>query len=335
MNNFQQHHQKRAGRLALAFFLAVALVACNLPQQGGAGLVMPTGDALPRAWIDAPLEASWLPLGPYEVVFHGSALAGVARGELSVNGALEATLANTEPGATLAVFRANWTPSAAGKYVVRARAVDKNGRWSDYSTVTVIVGGTPTPTSTASATATFTPTRTPTATSTRTPTLTQTASVTLTPSATLKGARAFAPQVSPDVFYSTGCTPDRVDVTLKIEPAADAANLFMFFQLEDQAGSGSTGWGDAVAMSKQAVGTFSYTLLSGRISGAGRYDNATLLLQFVAMDAGGAIVARSSVYAAATLARCGVKPSGGLIPIRPGITLLPRLFPTTPVPIVK
>jgi hypothetical protein len=335
MHFVQYIHQKRSGRLLMAIILVLALAACNLPQQGGAGPVMPTGDALPRAWIDAPLEAAVLPLGPYEVVFHGSALAGVARGELSVNGAVAANVPNNETGATLAVFRANWTPAQPGKYVVRARAVDKNGRWSDYSTVTVMVGSTPTIPPTSSATATRTPTRTPTATFTRTPTRTLTGSPTFTASPTQKGARSFAPQASPDVFYSAGCTPDRVDISVKIEPAADVANLFMFFQLEDQAGSGSTGWNDSMAMSKSSPGTFIYTLLSARVPGAGKYDSATLLLQFVGMDADGAIVARSSVYAAATLARCGTKPPGGLIPIYPGITLIPRIFPTTPVPIIK
>ena len=206
---------------------------------------------------------------------------------------------------------------------------------SESAAVTATVGSTPTPTPTLTATATrtFTPTPTDTPTASFTPSPSMTA--TLTPSATAKGGRSFAPQAAPDAFYTAGCTPDRIEIAVKVDPAADVANVFMFFQLEDQSGGSSTGWGDAVAMGKTASGTFGYTLLAARIPGAGNYASATLLVQFVAMNAGGTILARSSVYAAATLARCGTKPPGGMIPIRPGITLIPHLIPTTPVPIVR
>jgi hypothetical protein len=332
---------QRKWRAWLALLLMITLAACNLPQQGGIKLVQPTGDAAPRAWVDAPLEGMVLPLSSYDVVFHGASLAGVERGELSVNDAMVAASENVEPGATLAVFRIPWRPAAAGKYVLKVRAMDMTGRWSDPSSVTVKVGGTPSPTPTATVTATLTLTHslTPTvsATPTRSPTPTQTLTptITLTPSATQKGEHSFSPQVAPDVFYSSGCTPDRLEIAVQVAPYGDFTNLFVFYQLEDQEKGSSTGWGDALAMGKPSPGHFSYTLLSARVNGAGLYTNATLLLQFVALDADGNVVARSSVYAAATLTRCGSRPPAGMLPLRPGITLIPHLVPTTPVPIVK
>ncbi len=298
----------RSGKLFLAIVLVLALAACNLPKQGGADLVLPTGDNLPQVKIDSPREGTVLPPGPYEVVFHGSGPAGIEKGELSVNSMVVATLPNPDSGAPQVVFRTSWSPSTGpGRYLLQARVKDKTGRWSEYADVTVMIGATATP----SPTITATPTRTatPAITFTPIPSPSPSATPTITPSATPMGALGYRPQAWPDVFYTSGCIPDHVDFSVQVEPARDVANLYLFVQLEDQAFGGLTGWGVPLSMAKTGLGQYAYTLVPGRIpGGAGLYNSAILLLQFVAQDGGGSIISRSDVFAASSLVRCGEHP---------------------------
>jgi hypothetical protein len=309
-------------RMIFVLALAAALAGCNLPIGDAALPPLAATSAAPRAWMDAPLEGMSLAPGPYEVVFHGASPAGIEKGELTVNGAAQPAPAIDLPGAALAVFRASWTPAGAGKYTLRARALDRAGQWSAAAQVTVTVGGTVTPSP--SPTRTLTPTRTGTPTQTRTLTRTPT----LTPSATLKAG--FAVQAAPDVFYAGRCTPDRVEISVVLTTNKPPANVFLFYQLQNQAGDGSTGWAEPVAMSR-AAGRFSYSLPSAKIPGSETFVTSWLLVQFVTTDNAGGILERSEVFPAVTLARCGVT----FIPrVTPNLRLI-RTPTTPPVGIVK
>jgi hypothetical protein len=320
-------------RLFLVVALVLVLTACNLPVSGGGILVQPATGTPLQVNIDSPREGSVLPSGSYEVVFRGSGAVAIEKGELSVNSMVVTTLDNSEKGATQVVFRTNWTPlTGPGRYALRARVKDIAGRWSEYAEVTVTVGATATPTPTI----TITPTLSATPAVTATPLPSPSAVPTITPSATRIGAFGYRPQAWPDVFYTSGCTPDQVDFSVQVEPAKDVANLYLFTQLEDQAFGNQTGWGVPLAMAKMGDGQYTYSLVPARIpGGSGLYVRALLLVQFVAQDGSGSVISRSDVFAASTLVRCGERPTITVTPrasARQTVKLAPLAVPSsTPV----
>ncbi len=125
-----------------------------------------------KAWIDAPLDGSTIPLAPYEVVSHGTDPGGISQVELSINGGVFKT--DSAPGHTLVTMRQMWTPPGPGNYTLMVRA-QAGGGWSDYAKAVVTVAGataTPTPSPARSASPTATPSRPASATATGTPTAT-------------------------------------------------------------------------------------------------------------------------------------------------------------------
>ena len=119
----------RALWILIAGFL---LAGCELPFTPGTGG--------PNAWVDAPLHGSTHPLGPVELVAHGTAPDGVAVVELSIDGAPV-----TQPsagGENLYTARLLWTPPGPGTYTFLARARSSGGAWSSGSVVvfTVVLG---------------------------------------------------------------------------------------------------------------------------------------------------------------------------------------------------
>lgn len=130
-----------------------------------------------RAWIDAPLDGSTLPMSPVQVVYHGAASAGIARIELKIDGQLLHTQTNDVSGNTFLEGSYAWSPAAAGEHALEVRTRSMGDAWSEPAIVhVVILANTPTPTAT--------PTPTPTATATSTATPTATAIPTATPTAT-------------------------------------------------------------------------------------------------------------------------------------------------------
>jgi hypothetical protein len=126
---------KKTNLFLLLALLAALVTACG-PQ---AQQVAQTSG--PRAWIDAPLNGSSLPLAACEVVWHGAYAAGIAQLELSVNGSVVATIPNSDPAQTLVTARYTWTPPAPGNYTLQARAQSQPGDWGAPVTAIVTVGG--------------------------------------------------------------------------------------------------------------------------------------------------------------------------------------------------
>lgn len=126
---------KKTNLFLLLALLAALVTACDPQAQQAA---QASG---PRAWIDNPLDGSSLPLAACEVVWHGAHAAGVAQLELSVNGAVVATIANPDPAQTLVTARYAWTPPAPGNYTLQARAQSQPGDWGAPATAIVTVGG--------------------------------------------------------------------------------------------------------------------------------------------------------------------------------------------------
>jgi hypothetical protein len=115
---------------------SLLLSACNLPVASG-------GET--RAWIDAPLDGMHLLVQPYSIIFHGSDPHGISLMEVSINGAVLATLPNSQTAKTLVYLTQTWQPQGPGRYIIRVRAQNTTGAWSAQDLVTVEVAGAASP----------------------------------------------------------------------------------------------------------------------------------------------------------------------------------------------
>jgi len=100
------------------------------------------GTAGPRSWIDAPLEGSTIPLGPYLWSAHSTDQLRIAAVEFDVNGAVWKTDANADLTDTLLSVQERWVPPTSGSYELGVRAENTAGVWGDYTSVHVTVQST-------------------------------------------------------------------------------------------------------------------------------------------------------------------------------------------------
>lgn len=122
----------------LGFLLALIVL---LSFSGGAAAADPPG-AEARAWIDAPLHGSQLPLGPVELLVHATDARGVDRVELRVDGENEAD-ASPDGDPAFVHLPLAWTPSVAGEFLLEVRARNPEGAWGASAWAFVTVGTPP------------------------------------------------------------------------------------------------------------------------------------------------------------------------------------------------
>ena len=116
--------------IVLTFILIVMLLSgCGPSGQEETDQAYIVGDSQPQAWIDAPLNESYLPLDPYEIVFHISGQEGIAQGELSINNQVVESLPNSDSSKKLATLKYLWNPTEPGTYLLSVRAQDIAGSW--------------------------------------------------------------------------------------------------------------------------------------------------------------------------------------------------------------
>jgi hypothetical protein len=266
----------------LLLTVTLLLSACNLPVASGAGT---------HAWIDAPLDGMHLLAQPYSIIFHGSDPHGITRMEVSVNGQVLATLPNPETTKPLIYLTQVWTPQEPGRYIIRVRAQNTAGAWSEQDLVTVEVAGAATPTPTLVASLTLTPTSTPSS----TPTSTLTAMAGFT----------FSNTSSPKQVYHGVCTPNQVLFAVAVTPPQNVQDVTVFTRLEDANGATRSAWDQGTAMKAQGNGIFQRSLPTSALPGLGQVNAGLLDYQFVATDAIGTILARSPVYNDIQLGPCG------------------------------
>ena len=274
----------------LLLALLLALSACNLPLK-----ITSSGTA--KAWIDAPLDGMQLPLAPYTLIFHSSDPLGVTQMEVSINGQVLASLPNLDPAQSLVELTQVWQPQQAGRYVIRVRAQNTVGNWTDPDSVTVLIeNSSSTPTPTPTATPTITPTFTPTATPTITPTFTPTVTVT---------ALSFGqPIPSTNTFeYKHDCIPNPGEVTIKVavNNAPQGATVLFFFRLNT-----ISNWNTGLQMSPMGGGLYQITIASNTIPEVTSLHGASaeFQYQFVSFDAHQAVLLRSQVYSDIQLSPC-------------------------------
>jgi len=119
------------------FLMALSLLsaACGPTSAGTAG----TGGGV-RAWFDAPLpETVILPPNPCQIVAHGSSPNGIVTFELSVNGAVSASIPSPDTKNSLVTLTQACGLSEPGKYLLQLRARDHAGAWSNYAETSLII----------------------------------------------------------------------------------------------------------------------------------------------------------------------------------------------------
>jgi hypothetical protein len=279
----------------------VFMAGCNLPMQ--ARTEQAAVEALgPEAWIDAPLDGMHIPLGvPYDVVFHITADTEVARGELSINGGVAATLDNPIAGSNLATLHHSFTPSLPGVYKLQARAQDSSNTWSDSYDVTVYVDD---------LTPTITPTQiiTPTITATLTPTETITPSPTPVPQTGFAGPPTFNPT---QINLPYDCASSNLTAEIKVNPGQNIRVVVLFYRVSDNGFTQHSEWAD-IAMNPVGADTYRITfnpIKAGSFKpwfgsvGASAGWQGWLQTQFVIQDTNGTY-SRSTVYSLVKIAGC-------------------------------
>lgn len=304
-----------------SFVMLIILImaaGCDLPQK----TVLVQAVDNPHAWFDAPLNGSVLTLGEaYEVVFHIASLGGVARGELSIEGAVFATLQNPNDSISPATLRQMWTPEEPGVYTLKVRAQSISGQWSDYdqSVITVkeiIITPTITTTPTMTATPTLVASFTPTLIASLTPTATTTP--TLPPV-----GNTYTPGLSTNQFFYGNCQPNQVDVSVQLTNTNPVKHVELYVRLLDKNSSDSTAWDSYAVMSDAGNGLYRVALKSSKIQGADQYTSAVVLYQFIVIGTNGKVIGRSPGYNDLSLAACR-----GIIVPPGGPTLIPPDDPT-------
>ncbi|MBN2044146.1 MAG: hypothetical protein JW757_03920 [Anaerolineales bacterium] len=113
--------------------LLLILGACNYPG------VIDSPNGLTRAWIDAPLDGSHLPLAAYQIVYHGADPIGISKVELRINDDLVDSHETFELNQQIKTFSYLWQPVAPGNYTLRVRTQNFSNSWSDDAVAEVII----------------------------------------------------------------------------------------------------------------------------------------------------------------------------------------------------
>ena len=280
---------------------ALVMAGCNPPQPESPQDGYIGKRDKPRAWIDAPLNESRLPLADYEIVFHITDAEEVVTGELSINDQVMASLPNPDPADKLVTLKYLWEPAAPGEYVVGARAQNAEGTWGPMSeslvfiseaTATPLIEQAPTlaPIITIEATEILTPIPTP----------TETVTPTLTPA---PGFSSF--NITPDLVYYGFCSPDEVLVSVKAVDTAGITAVVLFYRLRDENGQ-TTAWLNS-AMDPQSGGQYTKSVNMNTLAEQTGVDETlktfTLQVQMVIQNSLGQMTS-STIYSDVTVQYC-------------------------------
>lgn len=282
--------------LITLILVAVLLPGCTPDVPGSAFIPLP---GRLQAWVDAPLENTYLNIPvSYTLVCHGSDPSGVQALEFSINEDVLAEVPNTDPAATLFQAAQVWEPVEPGTYTVRCRARDSSAVWGDYAAVRVHILG-------ENGAISVLPSHTPTTTATATVTPTVTATFTPIP---VGSPITFTADISTDTFqYQRDCIPDpgQVTITAQLSSTVGVGSVFLFFRLESSELGITTEWNPGEVMIPRAGGyisTISWDAIPqlAQIRGS----SAVFAYQFVAVDQGQVVIARSQVFRDITLEPC-------------------------------
>ncbi|MBI9049190.1 MAG: hypothetical protein JEZ00_07215 [Anaerolineaceae bacterium] len=288
----------------LIMILSILFTSCSMPGKTAPGQAYLVGDSQPQAWMDAPLNESYIPLAPYEIVYHISGQEGIAQGELSIDNLVVESLPNPDASKKLATLKYLWNPPDPGTYLLSVRAQGTDGAWGSEAQSVVYIG---------ESTATPTSVETPTPTPTHTPT-----------PEIVAGFSNF--NASPGAVHYGNCTPNQVSVSAHAIDPAGITTVVLFYRMRDENGQ-FTDWQNT-AMNTAGNDQFSKTVNLNSFSSP--YASGILDIQLVIQNKNGDFE-RSDVYSQVSITGC-LQPLFKLESTRP--SLIP-LFPTSTPIIIK
>jgi len=270
--------------------LAVALSGCTLSPSNAQDSAAET-DTL-RAWFDAPLPNTvFFPPSPCQVVAHGASPSGIATFELSINGAVTASIPSPDTQNSLVTLTQDCGLSEPGNYLLQLRAQDNDGNWSGLAQTNLIIADRE------EATATLPATELP-APEISTPTLTLTPTPEPTGGVTIES-------VSTDLVYLGGsdCGPVDVSITAHATAPKDIQVVVLFYRFEP--GNSSAGF-ESVSMNPIGDDLYRGSLNpTSLLGGAIPFDLATLQYQVVVQQSDGDTSIRTPVIADVAVQACG------------------------------
>lgn len=230
--------------------VAVLLSGCNFPTVSEA-YPQPAPQGKLRAWVDAPLNGTLLPLNvPYPIVCHGADPGGIAAVELSLNGSAAETFSASEQDSMLLTASYNWVPATPGRTILECRAQNASGAWSEPAqSVVMVEEGTPTPSPTP------TPTGTPTPTATLTPTPIQQLG--------FAGPPVFRPS---QINLPYDCPSSSLTAEIKVTSTQGIKVVVLFFRATDKGFAEHSEWA-SIAMNPVGAETYRATFDPVKVGG--------------------------------------------------------------------
>ena len=289
----------------------ILLAACNLP--GGQQIT----SSAPQAWFDMPLpDTVFYPPNPCQVIAHGASPNGIAAFEMYLNNAYAYSGKTGDSKQTLATLTTTCPRLIPGWNIIKVRAQDSTGAWSEFTQTRVFFAeerspagapsprATDTPASTLTAiptpTATLIPTLTPTA--TPAPTLTPTRTSTSTPRST---GGVTIESISTNLVYlgRSNCGPLEVTITARAAAPDGIKVVVLFYRFET--GNSSSGF-ESVGMKSIGGDLYERTLdPTSLFGGSVPFDAATLQYQVVVQQTSGDVSIRTPVMADISVQACG------------------------------
>jgi len=286
---------KRTKIVVTGLILLLVIIACDIGPisidlGGGGGSSQPQAGPV-EAGIDSPVNGASLPMGSVEIAYHATSTEGVSSIELSVNGEVVSSIASSDSSQKVVALKYTWQPNISGSHIIRVRAQNSAGSWSDFSTATVnIEGGQQVqqpqdpPAAPDQPKATDTP----------------------SPTATPEEMTIHNIKHSLDKFYYGGsaCGSREITISADVTHPDDAYAAILFIRFWDKEGAGTTKWDSGRAMSPKSDGHFSVTIASKSIPNYNAYEFAVVNYQIVVQNKSGNNLARSEVIKKLELERC-------------------------------
>jgi len=286
---------KRTKIVVTGLILLLVIIACDIGpisiDLGGGGGSSQPQVAPVEAGIDSPANGASLPMGSVEIAYHATSTEGVSSIELSVNGEVVSSIASSDSSQKVVALKYTWQPNISGSHIIRVRAQNSAGAWSDFSTATVnIEGGQQVqqpqdpPAVADQPKATDTP----------------------SPTATPEEMTIHNIEHNLDKFYygNGACGSREITISADVTHPDDAFAAILFIRFWDKEGAGTTKWDSGRAMARKSDGHFSVTLFSESIPNYNAYEFAVVNYQIVVQNKSGNNLARSEVIKKLELERC-------------------------------
>lgn len=241
-----------------------------------------------RVWFDAPMPNTVVrPPNPCQIVAHGASPNGIALFELSVNGAVTASIPSPDVKSSLVTLTRDCGLTQPGKYELTMRVQDNSGQWSGIAETSLIIAADETPTPTQPGNAAPPPLVIPTA--------------TFTPTAVVTGSVSVE-RVSVDLVYigASSCGPLEVTIVAHAVAPKGITVVVLFYRFQ----GGSSGFQN-VAMNPIGNDLYQVGLNPTKLLGGIPFDQSTLQYQVVVQQTGGDTSLRTQVLADIAVQACG------------------------------